>query len=82
MIIKHPVATEKSIRLIESEKKMIFVVDNKADKKMVKAALENLLQVKILTVNLHNTSDGTKRAYVRFSNQTPAIDIATKMGLM
>ncbi len=39
-IIKYPLATEKSIRLMESENKLIFVVDKKATKSDIKKAIE------------------------------------------
>jgi ribosomal protein L23 len=81
-IIKHPLATEKSIRSIESENKLVFVVDKKAKKAEIKAELERLLGAKILDVNTFNGPDGEKRAYVRFGPQTPAIDVATRLGLM
>jgi ribosomal protein uL23 len=81
-IIKHPLATEKSIRGIESENKLVFVVDSKATKADVKAEIERLLNVKVVDVNTFNGPDGQKRAYVRFANETPAIDVATKLGLM
>ena len=32
-IIKHPLSTEKGIRLMESENKLLFIVDRKATKK-------------------------------------------------
>lgn len=79
-IIKHPLATEKSIRQIESENKLVFVVSSKAKKADIKAELERMLGAKVLTVNTFNGPDGEKRAYVRFA--TPAIDIATRLGLM
>ena len=81
-IIKHPLATEKSIRGIETENKLVFVVDSKAKKLEIKAEIERLLNAKVIDVNTHNGPDGKKRAIVRFSNATPAIDIATRLGLM
>ena len=81
-IIKHPLATEKSIRGIETENKLVFVVDSKAKKSEIKAELERLLNAKIMAVNTFNGPDGRKRAYVRFSNATPALDVATRLGLM
>ena len=79
-IIKHPLATEKSIRSIETENKLVFVVDSKAKKQEIKAELERMLGAKVVTVNTFNGPDGEKRAYVRFA--TPAIDIATRLGIM
>ena len=35
-IIKHPISTEKSIRLMESENKLIFKVDKSAKKADIK----------------------------------------------
>ncbi|MFP4112681.1 MAG: 50S ribosomal protein L23 [Candidatus Woesearchaeota archaeon] len=81
-LIKHPLSTEKSIRLMEAENKLIFVVDRRATKPEIKAAIEELFKVKIISVSTFITPKGEKRAYVRFSDETPAIDIATQMGLM
>jgi len=81
-IIKYPVSSEKSIRLMESENKLIFVVDKKAEKGEIKKAIEELFKVKVLKVNTFISTKGEKRAYVKFSAETPAIDIATQMGLM
>ena len=39
-VVKFPVSTEKSIRLMESENKLIFIVDKKASKLMIKKAIE------------------------------------------
>jgi len=80
-IVKYPLSTEKSIRLMESQNKLIFVVDIDADKKMVKNAVEAMFKVKVENVRTY-IGKGEKRAYVRFSNENPAIDIATQLGLM
>jgi large subunit ribosomal protein L23 len=81
-VVKYPLSTEKSIRLMESENKLVFVVDLKATKQDVKRAVESLFKVKIVKVTTHIAPNGDKRAYVKFSKATPAIDIATNMGLM
>ena len=81
-IIKYPVSTEKSIRLMESENKLIFIVNKKANKEQIKEELERLYNVKIIKLNTSVDSKGRKKAYVKFAEETPAIDIATKLGLM
>jgi ribosomal protein uL23 len=81
-IIKNPLSTEKSIRLMESENKLIFVVDMKANKKDIKEAIESIFKAKVTKVNTFVTTKGQKRAYIKFSEETPAIDIATEMGLI
>ena len=81
-IIKYPLSTEKSIRLMEAENKLIFVVDKKATKKEIKKAIEEMFKVAVDDVNTFVNAEGEKRAYVKFSAKNPAIDIATQMGLM
>jgi large subunit ribosomal protein L23 len=81
-IIKHPLSTEKTIRLMEAENKLVFVIDRKATKKDVREAVEELFKSKVVSVKTHITNKGEKRAYVKFSAETPAIDIATNLGLM
>ena len=81
-IIKHPISTEKSIRLIESENKLIFAVDDHATKKQIKSAIEKMFNASVEDVNTLRSAKGEKRAYVKFSRKTPALDIATTLGLM
>jgi large subunit ribosomal protein L23 len=81
-IIKHPLSTEKSIRLMESENKLIFAVNKKASKQEIKKAIEDMFKVEVDDVNTFVTAEGEKRAYVKFSPKNPAIDIATQLGLM
>jgi large subunit ribosomal protein L23 len=81
-ILKHPLATEKSIRLMESENKLVFVVDKRATKQDIKKAIETMFKAKVVAVNTHNAVTGEKRAYITLSRETPAIDIATSLGIM
>ena len=81
-ILKYPLSTEKSLRLMESENKLVFIVDKKSTKKEIKSAIEEIFKAKVLKVNTMITRQGKKKAYVQFSMETPAIDIATNMGLM
>jgi ribosomal protein L23 len=81
-IVKYPLNTEKSIRLMESENKLIFVVHNDAKKVEVKKAIEEIFKAKVIKINIMKDMKGNKKAYVKFSDETPAIDIATNMGLM
>ena len=79
--IKFPLSTEKSIRLMEAENTLIFVVDIKATKPDIKTAVETLFKAKVSNVNTHIMKN-EKRAYVKFAKDTPAIDIATNLGLL
>ena len=77
-----PLSTEKSIRLMESQNALVFLVDLKASKKDIKEAIESLYDVRVDNVNTLIGNDGKKRAYVRFTNDYPAVDLATKLELM
>ena len=81
-IIKYPLTTEKAVRLMEAENKLIFVVSLKSNKKQVKDAIESLFKVKVLKINTLVSPDGLKKAYIKLSAETPAIDVATQLGLM
>lgn len=81
-VIKYPLSTEKSIRLMESDNKLLFVVDRAAKKADIKKAVEELFKAKVIKVNTFISKNGEKRAYIKFSPETPAIDIATHLGMM
>ena|SRR3989338_5324423 len=81
-IIKVPLSTEKSIRQIEFENKLVFVVDSRATKKEIKTAVEELFKVKVATVNTHHSFHGGKRAYVKLSPSHLASDVSADLGLI
>lgn len=79
--LKYPLATEKAVRIMEIENKLVFRIDEKATKKDVKKAIEELFKVKVLKVTTLHDRKG-KKAYVSLSIDTPAIDVATQLGLI
>ena len=81
-IVKNPLSTEKSIRMMESHNTLIFEVDKKATKEAIKNEIQDFFKAKVLSVRTRIGPDAQKRAYVQFSMETPAIDIATKLGLI
>ena len=46
--IRFPLSTEKAIRLMESDNKLVFAVDRKANKQSIKKDLESLYKIKVL----------------------------------
>jgi large subunit ribosomal protein L23 len=81
-VILYPLSTEKSMRLIESENKLVFVVDINADKADVKAAVEGLFNVKVEKVNVLINRSGKKQAFVKLAAENSAADVATDLGIM
>ena len=81
-VLKYPLSTEKSIRLMESENKLVFIVDRKSTKTMIKGAFEEMFKIKPVQINVLVTPGGKKKAYIKLPLDQPAIDIATKLGIM
>ena len=80
-IVKYPLSTEKSVKLMESDNKLTFIVDKTANKQEIKKAVEENFKVKVIKVNT-SIQKGKKKAYVKLSPETPAIDVATQLGLI
>lgn len=81
-VIKFPLSTEKAVRLMEAENVLVFAVDNRAKKPQIKQAIEEMFQANVLAVRTLINRKGKKIAYVKFGAQTPAIDIATNLGMI
>jgi large subunit ribosomal protein L23 len=81
-VISYPMMTEVASRLIESENKLVFVVNMKATKLDVKHAVEQLYQVKVKDVNIAKSAKGEKKAFVRLQPEFSATDVAIKLGLL
>ena len=81
-VLLNPLQTEKSVRLISAENKLVFNVTQKSNKQEIKKAFEQMFNVKVESVKTLITSKGVKRAYIKLNKENPAIDIATKLGMM
>ncbi len=80
-IIVHPDVTEKSMKLIESENKLTFIVNLRASKRNIVEAVEKLYEVKVTGVNTLVTPKGLKKAYVKLAPEFKAEVVATNMGI-
>jgi len=80
-IIRYPVTTESAVRLIESENKLTFIVDIKANKKSIKRAVEELYQVKVESV-CTSIIRNQKKAFVKLTPEYKASDVAIKLGIL
>lgn len=59
-LIKYPVLTEKSVRLLENNQ-YTFDVDLRVNKIQLKKLIENFFQVKVLHVNTHRPPSKKRR---------------------
>lgn len=80
--IQYPVMTEVTSRLLETENKLVFIVNKDATKRDIKMAVEELYDVIVDTVNSTITPEGKKKAFVRLNPEYKAADIAIKLGIL
>jgi large subunit ribosomal protein L23 len=80
MILK-PVTSEKAVKLVDLDNTLLFVVERKYNKEQIHKEVEIAFNVKVEKVRtlLRNNK---KYAYVKFKKENPAIDVATKLGMI
>ena len=81
-IILYPLMTEVASRMLETENKLVFMVNLKASKVDVRRAVEELYEVRVEKVNVLITSRGEKKAYVKLHPDYKAVDVAIKLGIL
>ena len=81
IILEKVKSTEKIVRQIEVDNVLVFEVDRAINKADVKKEVEELFGVKVAKVRTH-TLKNKKVAYVKLKSDYPAVDVATKLGLM
>lgn len=81
-VLLHPQVTEKAVRLVEAENKLVFIVARDASRADVKRAVEILFEVKVEDVKTEITPGGRKRAYVKLAPEFMADEIAAKLGVV
>jgi len=81
-ILRFPHLTEKSMNMIDTQNKLVFIVDRRIGKNEIKEAVERGFSVKVAKVNVEITRKGQKKAYVKLAPEFDATDIASKLGMM
>src|SRR5207247_9213700 len=80
LVVIYPMMSEDTVKLIEGENKVTFIVNNKATKHDVKRAVEKLHENKVSRVFTLMTPDGRKKAYVKLRSESKASDLPVKLG--
>jgi len=81
-VILYPVMTEVTSRMLETQNKLVFIVNTLATKNDIKRAVEELYEVRVEKVNIMITSKGEKKALVRLHPDYKAVDVAIKLGIL
>jgi large subunit ribosomal protein L23 len=76
-----PVITEKAVMMIEANNILTFKTGISSSKDEIKKEVEEVFNVKVDKVRTLNKGN-KKYAYVKLKKEFPAIDIATKLGMI
>lgn len=76
-----PIVTEKAVMMIEAQNTLTFETSKIKTKENIKKEFEEVFNAKVQKIR--TLIKGNKKyAYIKLKKQFPAIDIATKLGLM
>lgn len=81
-IIKYPLTTESSMKLIEDGNTLVFIVDIKSNKRQIKAAIKELYNIECAKVNTLITPKGLKKSYLKLTKDYDALDVANRIGII
>jgi len=81
-VVRYPLMTEVTSRILETENKLVFIVNTSATKTDIKKAVEQLYEVVVEKVNVMITSKGQKKAFVKLHPDYKAVDVAIKLGIL
>ena len=80
-IIINPHITEKTFELVETQKRICFIVEKTASKTAIKEAIKTLYEQNPINVNTARTIVG-KKAFIEFESIETARNLATKIGML
>ena len=76
-----PIVTEKAVMMVEAQNILTFQKDKGVTKDELKEEIESLFKVKV--DRIRTLIRGNKKySYVKLKKQFPAIDVATKLGVI
>jgi large subunit ribosomal protein L23 len=81
VLLERVKATEKTVRMIESDNVVAFETDRKTTKEEIAKEVESLFNVKVAGVRTI-TRNNKKIAYVKLTKDYVAADIASKLGIL
>lgn len=80
MLLK-PITSEKAVKLIEIDNTLLFETSRLARKEDIKKEVQSIFSVKVEKVRTF-IKQNHKYAYVKLNKSNPAIDVATKLGMI
>jgi large subunit ribosomal protein L23 len=80
MLLK-PITSEKAVKMIELDNILLFETSMNETKTSIKKEIESIFSVKVVSVRTF-IRQNKKFAYVKLNRANPAIDVATKLGMI
>eukprot|EP00045_Choanoeca_perplexa_P019758 m.3413 g.3413 ORF g.3413 m.3413 type:complete len:143 (+) comp5269_c0_seq1:39-467(+) len=81
-VIRFPLTSESAMKKIEDNNTLVFIVDKRADKAGIKAAVKTLYDIEVAKINTLVRPDGQKKAYIRLTPDHDALEVANKIGII
>jgi len=76
-----PIVTEKAVMAVETQNVLTFITEKEKTKTEIKKEITDLFKVKIDSIKTHIRGN-KKYVHVKLKKEFPAIDVATKLGLI
>ena len=81
-VIVRAIVSEKAIDLIQRENKLTFIVDRKANRPLIRRAVEELFDVRVEKIWTMITPKGEKKAIIKLKPEYSAFDVASQLGVL
>ena len=82
MVLKHIIPSEKATLMIDSENKVMFIVNLKANKHDIKREVEQVFETPVKSVRTIISFKGEKKAIVEFEEEGKAKEVGTSLGIL
>ena len=80
--LKHIVPSEKASLMIDSENKLMFIVDLRVNKREIKSEVERVFETPVKSVRTMLTFKGEKKAIIELEEEGKAKEIGTSLGIL
>ncbi|XP_027077805.1 60S ribosomal protein L23A-like [Coffea eugenioides] len=81
-IVKYPLITDLTMRVMIENNTLTFVVDKRADKNNIKAAAKKMFKIETKKVNTLIMPSGNKKAYLTLIPDQKAVEVAKKIKII
>ena len=80
-MILRPITSEKAVKMIDIDNTLLFETERRATKTEIAKEVEQMFSVKVEKVRT-SIKANKKFAFVKLNKANPAIDVATKLGMI